>query len=77
MPRVESCPKNLTEIEKSRSRLACGVDTYGNNQYICLPNEEKTFLAEFCYDGVMGIVPKGNSFKLTAAKMVTLNILFI
>ena len=69
MPKVETCPKNKTEVEKSRKRLACGVDEYGNNQYICLPNEEKTYLVEFCNDGVMGIVHNGNSFKQTAAKM--------
>ena len=56
---VNSCPPNQTEIDKANRQLKCGVDSYGNNQYMCLPNEEKTSLVEFCYHGIMGIENKG------------------
>ena len=39
--------------------LGCGFDVYGNNQYMCLPNAEKTSLVQFCVDGLMGMKEKG------------------
>ena len=62
MALVASCPKNRTEVEEAGRRLGCGQDKYGNNQYMCLPNVEKTSLVEFCYDQLMGIVPPGIFF---------------
>lgn len=56
---VDTCPKNLTEVIKASRRLGCGKDEYGNNQYMCLPNVEKTSLIEFCFQGIMGLQPKG------------------
>ena len=59
MPRVSECPTTLEKVIEGKARLECGRDKYGNNQYMCLPNEEKTSLVEFCYDGIMGIQEKG------------------
>lgn len=56
---VNSCPTTLSEVIKASQRLGCGRDIYGNNQYICVPNTEKTSLVEFCYNGIMGIVQRG------------------
>lgn len=44
---------------QASKRLRCGDDIYGNNQYLCLPNKNKTSLVEICFQGVMGIVEKG------------------
>lgn len=51
---VDNCPTNLAEIKIASSRLECTNDTYGNNQYICVPNKEKSSLVELCYDGIIG-----------------------
>lgn len=59
MSLVNECPTNVTETAAASKRLECVNDKYGNNQYICVPNEEKTSLVEFCYDGIMGIQEKG------------------
>lgn len=56
---VETCPKTPGEIKKASEALACGNDEFQNNQYMCLPNNEKTKLVEFCYDGIMGIQVEG------------------
>lgn len=61
MTSVTSCPKTQTEVSKAAIRLRCGTDKYNNNQYVCLPNTEKTSLVEMCYDGVMGFYEKGKS----------------
>ena len=62
MTSVVSCPKNRTEVEEAGKRLGCGQDKYGNNQYMCLANVEKTSLVEFCHNQTMGIVPSGIVF---------------
>ena len=62
MARVSACPKSKTDVKKAGEKNGCGKDKYGNNQYMCLPNEEKTSLVEFCYDRVMGIEYQGNNF---------------
>lgn len=59
MKYTKVCPKNQTEVNQASKRLKCGYDKYGNNQYICLPNKDKTSLVEFCNDGVMGLTEKG------------------
>lgn len=56
---VTTCPSNLTEKILASNRLGCENDIYGNNQYICAPNEAKTSLVEICNDGIMGIVEEG------------------
>ncbi|XP_062577671.1 uncharacterized protein LOC134239510 [Saccostrea cucullata] len=57
---VDSCPQNITEVLESSSRLGCGQDKYGNNQYLCVPNTDKTGLIELCYNGIMGLIKRGN-----------------
>lgn len=59
---VTGCPKNQSEVIIASGKLGCGQDKYGNNQYMCLPNKEKSFLVELCYDGVMGIQERGRFF---------------
>lgn len=54
MRKVLSCPKNESETAEAQQRLNCGDDKYGNNQYLCLLDVEKTALFEFCHDGIMG-----------------------
>lgn len=56
---VNKCPKNEHDVIQASKRLRCRNDTYGNNQYLCLPIKNKTSLAEFCFQGLMGIVEKG------------------
>lgn len=56
---VTKCPTNLTELGVASKRLGCGKDIYGNNQYLCAPNEAKTSLEELCNDGIMGILENG------------------
>lgn len=55
---VNNCPTNLAEIAKASKRLGCKNDTYGNNQYLCVPDLDKTSMQEFCFDGIMGIHKK-------------------
>lgn len=59
MALVSECPKNKTEVAKASQKIGCGVDKYGNIQFLCLPNKEKTSLVELCIDRVMGIQDKG------------------
>lgn len=59
MALVNVCPKNEHDVIQASTRLGCGNDRYGNNQYMCLPNKDKSSLVEFCFQGVMGIVEKG------------------
>lgn len=59
MKKINICPMNQTEVERASSILGCGSDIYGNNQYMCLPNAEKTSLVQFCVDGLMGMMEKG------------------
>ena len=59
MVQVETCPKTPEEIKKASEALACGNDVFQHNQYMCLPNIEKTSLVEFCFGGIMGIQVEG------------------
>lgn len=59
MTLVNVCPNTEHDSLHASKRLGCGNDRYGNNQYMCIPNREKTSLVEFCFQGVMGIVQKG------------------
>lgn len=56
---VNKCPERLTEVKEASKRIGCGRDKFNNDQYMCIPNEEKTSLVEFCYDGIMGIKEEG------------------
>ena len=59
MSSVAVCPKNLEELINAAKNLGCGNDIYGNNQYLCLPNVDRTSLVEFCYENFMGMFEKG------------------
>lgn len=61
MTSVGVCPKNRTETYTASERLNCGTDKYGTNQYMCVPNKEKTSLVEFCYKGVMELENSGKT----------------
>lgn len=67
------CPKNKTEVYEASTRIGCGVDDYGNNQYMCIPNEKKSSLVEFCFNGVMGIEEKGNCLENSNGKIIRYN----
>lgn len=60
MALTSRCPENKTEVYEASKRIGCGVDDYGNIQYMCMPNVEKSSLVEFCFNGAMGIEEKGN-----------------
>ncbi|XP_056015018.1 uncharacterized protein LOC125676214 isoform X1 [Ostrea edulis] len=66
---VESCPGNSTGFAEASSRLNCGRDQYGNDQYICVPNYNKTALVEFCYDGIMGFRQRGNCLEVSEGEL--------
>lgn len=59
MTPVDVCPQNLTKVFEAAKKLGCGNDDYGKNQYLCLPNANKTSLIEFCYKGTLGLQEKG------------------
>ena len=56
---MNGCPRSSTEVVAASSRLGCGVDDYGNSQYMCLPNVQKSSLVEFCSGDVMRMQEKG------------------
>lgn len=64
MALTSQCPKNKTEVYEASKGIGCGVDDYGNNRYMCLPNEKKSSLVEFCFNGVMGIEEKGKQIEI-------------
>lgn len=70
---VNECPKNETEVIMSSKRLKCGTDKYGNNQYICVPNKEKSSLVELCYDGIIGPQENGNCIEESEGKLIPYN----
>lgn len=72
---VDNCPKNPAEIEIASKRLKCMNDIYGNNQYICVPNFDKTSLVEFCFDGVMGIHKKNHCVETDGQSLIEFNCL--
>ncbi|XP_062612645.1 uncharacterized protein LOC134274379 [Saccostrea cucullata] len=57
---VGSCPVNLTGQNEAASRLKCGVDKFGNSQYLCVPNFKKTAIVEYCYKGIVGLQMPGS-----------------
>lgn len=70
---VENCPTTLQQIKMASKRLGCGYDQYQNDQYICVPNVEKTSLVELCYGGIMGIQKKGHCLAAAAGNTLITN----
>lgn len=70
---VHVCPSNQTEIDESSRRIGCGKDKYGNTQYMCISNGNKTSLVEFCFNGTMGLEEKGMSFSSGICELICTN----
>lgn len=70
MKYTKVCPKNQAEVNQASKRLECGNDKYGNNQYMCLPNKDKTSLVEFCNNGVMGFTEKGYCLEGSSERII-------
>lgn len=70
MKYTKVCPKNQAEVNQASKRLECGYDKYGNNQYMCLPNKDKTSLVEFCNNGVMGFTEKGHCLEVSSERII-------
>lgn len=67
---VTECPKSESEVKEASDRLRCVNDTNGNNQYMCLRSRYNIhYLLEFCYDGEMGIVDKGNCLEISEGEL--------
>nr|XP_022291880.1 uncharacterized protein LOC111103131 isoform X2 [Crassostrea virginica] len=52
---VTSCPANAVDWKQAAMQRNCSL-TGVRNTYMCLPNQEKTTLLEFCYDEVRPMV---------------------
>lgn len=53
---TDMCPRDETEWVKRSSAINCTK----NNSYICIPNENRTELLEFCYIYQTTWISKGN-----------------
>lgn len=53
---TDMCPRDKTEWDKRSSAINCTK----NNGYICIPNENRTALLEFCYIYPTTWINKGN-----------------
>lgn len=73
MSLVSSCPRTKDEFSKASQRIGCGIDTNGHDLYICIPNEKKTSLVEFCYNEVMGAQQKGHCLEASFGKIIQYN----
>lgn len=70
---VHVCPSTRTEIDESSRRIGCGKDKYGNTQYMCISNGNKTSLVEFCFNGTMGLEEKGHCLEAVGGKLFRYN----
>lgn len=52
---TESCPRNQSEWNKRSSAINCT----DNNGYMCIPNDDRTQLLEFCYIYPRILITKG------------------
>lgn len=57
--RVSACPQDSTAWKLASERRNCTQDESSRNRYICVPNENKTHLLEFCYDQIRPRVQEG------------------
>lgn len=67
------CPNEKDDVLSAKERLGCGTDSYGNSQYICLPNKKKTHLEELCFNGLMEMHEKGNCLEISEGKLILHN----
>lgn len=58
---VLRCPETMEEVNEARLRKGCENDQYGKNGYMCIPNQDRSSLVEFCYRGVMGLIEQGKN----------------
>lgn len=58
---TESCPRNQSEWNKRSSAINCTND----NGYMCIPNDDRTQLLEFCYIYPRILITKGNEDPVT------------
>lgn len=71
MPKsVVACPNDPNDINKATKMLGCGKDIYGNSQYMCVPNQQKTELKEFCFQGTMEMFEEGNCLETSDGKLI-------
>jgi hypothetical protein len=56
---MTSCPLDSVAWELASNRINCSRDASMKNRYICVPNQRKTRLLEFCYDEVRPLVQPG------------------
>lgn len=66
---VVVCPNDPNDIAKATEKLGCGKDRYGNSQYVCAPNQQKTELKEFCLQGTMEMI-EGGIFKIYVVRIL-------
>ncbi|XP_062573904.1 uncharacterized protein LOC134235775 [Saccostrea cucullata] len=67
---VDSCPTTNVTWYEAGARLNCSHDFFNRLQYLCIPNQEKTTLLEFCYDKIMGLYEKGHCLHLSTSGFV-------
>ncbi|XP_061190656.1 uncharacterized protein LOC133198627 isoform X2 [Saccostrea echinata] len=67
---MDSCPTTNFSWYRAGSRLNCSHDANKRLQYLCIPNQEKTALIEFCYDHIMGLFEKGYCLHLSTSGFV-------
>ncbi|XP_055998820.1 uncharacterized protein LOC125655339 [Ostrea edulis] len=61
---VDTCPKNLSEVEAASRRLNCSGFQVFEYVYHCLPRFDLSHLVEFCYDDISGWTEPGNCMVL-------------
>ncbi|XP_055998819.1 uncharacterized protein LOC125653410 [Ostrea edulis] len=61
---VDTCPKNLSEVEAASRRLNCSGIQEFEYVYHCLPRFDLSHLVEFCYDDISGWTEPGNCMVL-------------
>ncbi|XP_078322460.1 uncharacterized protein LOC144622056 isoform X2 [Crassostrea virginica] len=63
---VTSCPANAGDWKQAAKQRNCNL-TGVRNTYLCLPNQEKTTILEFCYDEVRPMVQEDNCIELAGS----------
>ncbi|XP_062596411.1 uncharacterized protein LOC134257835 [Saccostrea cucullata] len=62
---VNSCPTTNQSWYEAGVQLNCTYDKNNRFQYMCIPNQAKTALLEFCYDYFIRLHEKGHCLHLT------------